>query len=81
MSIYGSSLDSLKSDFEVELVEKLADAAVDISLKNGKEIVGNGDTTDSLSSSTCSSTVIRPLQINHSIENMIPFPDAGDPTD
>ncbi|CAF1336712.1 unnamed protein product [Adineta steineri] len=77
LSIYGSSFDSLKSDFEVELMEKLADAAVDIPLKNG----GNNDTTDSLSSSTCSSTVIRPLQINHSIENMIPFPDTSDPTD
>jgi hypothetical protein len=43
--------------------------------------VGNSDTTDSLSSSTCSSTVIRPLRTNHSIENMIPFPDTGDPTD
>jgi hypothetical protein len=35
LSIYGSSLDSLKSDFEVELVEKLADAANDLPLKNG----------------------------------------------
>jgi hypothetical protein len=43
--------------------------------------VGNSDTTDSLSSSTCSSTAIRPLRTNHSIENMIPFPDTGDPTD
>jgi hypothetical protein len=77
LSIYGSSLDSLKSDFEIELVEKLADAAVDLSLKNG----GNGDTTDSLTSSTCSSTVVRPLHTNHSLENMMPFPDAGDPTD
>ncbi|UJR15909.1 hypothetical protein I4U23_002830 [Adineta vaga] len=77
LSIYGSSLDSLKSDFEVELVEKLADAIMDLPLKN----VGNCDTTDSLSSSTCSSTVVRPLQTNHSIENMIPFPDTGDSTD
>jgi hypothetical protein len=37
LSVYGSSLDSLKSDFEVELVEKLADAAGDISLKNGRK--------------------------------------------
>ncbi len=35
LSIYGSSFDSLKSDFEMELAEKLADAAVDIPLKNG----------------------------------------------
>ncbi|CAF0927478.1 unnamed protein product [Adineta steineri] len=77
LSVYGSSLDSLKSDFEVELMEKLADAAVDISLKNS----GITDTMDSLTSSTCSNTVIRPLQTNSSLENMIPFPDTGDPTD
>jgi hypothetical protein len=35
LSVYGNSFDSLKSDFEVELVEKLADAAIDIPLKNG----------------------------------------------
>ncbi|CAF0778151.1 unnamed protein product [Rotaria sordida] len=77
LSIYGSSLESLKSDLEVELVEKLADAAIDIPLKN----VGNSDTTDSLSSSSCSSTVIRPLRTNHSVENMIQFPDTADQTD
>jgi hypothetical protein len=42
---------------------------------------GIGDTTDSLTSSTCSSTVTRSLQNNHSLENMIPFPDTGDTTD
>jgi hypothetical protein len=41
-------------------------------------LVGNADVTDSLSSSSCSSTVIRPLQTNHSIENMGPFPDSAD---
>ncbi len=94
LSVYGSSFDSLKSDFEVELVEKLADAAVDISLRNSLLIKfyykcflyisyldGIGDTTDSLTSSTCSSTVTRSLQNNHSLENMIPFPDTGDTTD
>lgn len=74
LSVYGSSFDSLKSDFEVELMEKLADAAVDISLRNG-------DTTDSLTSSTCSNSVVRPVQNHHSLENMIPFPDTGDSTD
>lgn len=74
LSVYGSSFDSLKSDFEVELMEKLADAAVDISLRNG-------DGTDSLSSSTCSNTVMRPVQNHQSLENMIPFPDTGDPSD
>jgi hypothetical protein len=44
-------------------------------------LVGNSDTTDSLSSSTSSNTIARPLQTTHSIENMIPFPDTGDPTD
>lgn len=39
------------------------------------------DTTDSLTSSTCSSTVARPLQNHQSLENIIPFPDTGDPTD
>ncbi|CAF1306694.1 unnamed protein product [Adineta ricciae] len=78
LSIYGSSLDSLKSDFEVELVKKLADAIMDLPLKN---VVNCGDINDSLSSSTCSSTVVRPLQANHSIENMMPFPDTGDSTD
>ncbi len=93
MSVYGSSLDSLKSDFEVELVEKLADAAVDISLRNSLlmtillQIIisfflgGIGDTTDSLTSSSCSSTVTRPIQNHHSLETMIPFPDTGDPSD
>ncbi|CAF0792024.1 unnamed protein product [Rotaria sp. Silwood1] len=76
LSIYGSSLDSLKSDLEVELVEKLADAAIDIPSKN----VTNGDTTDSLSSSSCSSTVVRSLQANPSVENMIQFPDTADQT-
>ena len=37
LSVYGSSFDSLKSDFEVELAEKLADAAIDISWKNGTD--------------------------------------------
>jgi len=41
-------------------------------------LVGNSDVTDSLSSSSCSSTVIRPLQTNHLIENMGPFPDSAD---
>ena len=92
MSVYGSSVDSLKSDFEVELVEKLADAAVDISLRNSMSIRltnshsfyylgGITDTTDSLTSSTCSSTVARPLQNHQSLENMIPIPDTGDSTD
>ncbi|CAF1145037.1 unnamed protein product [Adineta ricciae] len=76
LSVYGSSLDSLKSDFEVELMEKLADAAVDISLRNG--II---DPIDSLTSSSCSSTVTRTLPTNNSMESMIPFPDTGDPTD
>ncbi|CAF2969333.1 unnamed protein product [Rotaria sp. Silwood2] len=74
LSIYGSSFDSLKSDLEVELAEKLADAAIDIPLKN----VVNGDTTDSLSSSSCSSTVVRSLQTNHSAENIIQFADMAD---
>lgn len=92
LSVYGSSLDSLKSDFEVELMEKLADAAVDISLRNSMfnpsfilpsifSLGGTVDTTDSLTSSTCSSTVTRPVQNHHSLENMMPFPDTGDPTD
>jgi hypothetical protein len=77
LSVYGTSLDSLKSDFEIELVEKLADAATDIPLKNS--LVKNNDTTDSLnSSSSYSSAVTRPLQTNHSIENMSPFPDSAD---
>ncbi|CAF1211364.1 unnamed protein product [Rotaria magnacalcarata] len=77
LSVYGDSFDSTKSDFEVDLVEKLADAAVDISLKNS----GIGDTMDSLTSSSSSSIPTRPSQTNHSLENMIPFPDTGDPTD
>jgi len=74
LSVYGSSFDSLKSDFEVELVEKLADAAVDISLRNG-------DATDSLTSSTCSNSVVRPVLNHHSLENLIPFPDTSDSND
>ncbi|CAF3039158.1 unnamed protein product [Rotaria sp. Silwood2] len=78
LSIYGNSFDSLQSDIEIDLVEKLADAAVDISLKNS----GIGDTTDSLTSSSCSSNIAtRPSQTNYSLENMIPFSDTGDPTD
>ncbi|CAF1492959.1 unnamed protein product [Rotaria sordida] len=78
LSIYGSSFDSLKSDIEFDLVEKLADAAVDISLKNN----GISDIPDSLISSSCgNSHATRPLQTNHSLENMIPFPDTDDPTD
>ncbi|CAF4861064.1 unnamed protein product [Rotaria socialis] len=77
LNIYGSSLDSLKSDFEIELVEKLADAAIDIPLKHA----GNSDTGDSLSSSTCSSTVVRSLPANNSMDNMIQFPDVTDSTD
>jgi hypothetical protein len=80
----------------VELVEKLADAAVDISLRNSSFCIlswpvvmeclfvclgGTNDATDSLTSSTCSSTVLRSLQANHSLENLMPFPDTGDPTD
>ncbi len=34
LSIYGTSLDSLKSDFETELMEKLADAANDTPTKH-----------------------------------------------
>jgi len=74
LSIYGSSVDSLKSDFEVELMEKLADAAVDISSKTN----GIPDTTDSLTSSTSSSSILRPTQGHYSTENLIPFPDAND---
>jgi hypothetical protein len=74
LSIYGTSLDSLKSDFETELMEKLADAANDTPTKH----IGNSDTIDSSSSSSSSSTIIRPLQTNHSIENMGPFPDPAD---
>lgn len=36
LSIYGNSFDSSKSDLEVDLIEKLADAAIDISLKNSE---------------------------------------------
>ena len=35
LSMYGTSLDSLKSDFETELMERLADAANDIPTKHG----------------------------------------------
>ncbi|CAF0735133.1 unnamed protein product [Didymodactylos carnosus] len=71
LSIYGSSFDSLKSDFEVELVEKLFEAANDSTLKNGS----NGD-NDSLCSSTCSSTI----RGQNSMTDMIPsFPDADAP--
>lgn len=44
-------------------------------------LVSNSDTTDSLSSSTCSSTVTRPMHTNHSAEHMIQFPDTIDSTD
>jgi len=36
------------------------------------------DTTDSLASSSGSGTIVRPLQTNHSIENMSAFPDPAD---
>lgn len=36
------------------------------------------DSTDSLSSSSSTSTITRPLQINHSIENTGPYPDTPD---
>ena len=36
LSVYGTSLDSLKSDFETELMEKLADAANDTPTKHGR---------------------------------------------
>ncbi len=35
LSVYGTSLESLKSDFETELMEKLADAANDTPTKHG----------------------------------------------
>lgn len=96
LSVYGSSLDSLKSDFEVELMEKLADAAVDISLRTRSLIclsfIYRGiliclcldciiDPIDSLTSSSCSGTITRALPTNNSMESMMPFPDTGDPTD
>ncbi|CAF0789651.1 unnamed protein product [Didymodactylos carnosus] len=68
LSIYGSSFDSAKSDYEVELVEKLFEAANDLTLKNGS----NGD-NDSLCSSICSSTI----RGQNSTVDMIPsFPGA-----
>lgn len=39
LSLFGSSFDSLKSDFEIELMEKLADAANDIPWKSKSSLI------------------------------------------
>ena len=85
-------LDNGKTDFEIELMEKLADAANDTPSKYGLfspislrrkfllipfSLVGY-DQNDSFSSSSSTSTITRPLQTNHSIENTGPYPDSSD---